>query len=183
MLLQEDRGASRPAGNYAPAFMVQRDVRSRGYDEALFLDATNNKAIEEAGASNFFAVFPNKTIVTPSLSDETILPGVTRASIMELAKNECGFTVSEGSLSIDDLRSASEAFCCGTGASITPVGSVDVTNRENPLVEAEKGVTFGTGERAGPVTEQLYNLLLKIQMGTDTDLNERYGHWVHVVDP
>lgn len=176
-------GGIKASGNYAPAFMVQRDVRSRGYDEALFLDATNNKAIEEAGASNFFAVFPNKTIVTPSLSDETILPGVTRASIMELAKNECGYTISEGKLTIDDLRGASEAFCCGTGASITPVGSVDVTTRENPLVESEKGVTFGTGERAGPITEQLYNLLLKIQMGTDADLNKRYGHWVHVVDP
>lgn len=176
-------GGVKASGNYAPAFMVQRDVRSRGYDEALFLDATNNEAIEEAGASNFFAVFPNNTIITPSLSDETILPGVTRASIMELAKNECNLNVVEGRLTIDDLRRASEAFCCGTGASITPVGSVAVTTKENPLVEAEPGVTFGIGERAGPVTERLYNLLLKIQMGTDEDLNKRYGHWVHVVDP
>jgi len=174
-------GGVKASGNYAPAFLVQREVKSRGYDEALFLDATSDEAIEEAGASNFFAVFPNNTIVTPSLSDETILPGVTRASIVELATNECKCKIVEGRLTIKDLRGATEAFCCGTGASITPVGSVSVTTKEDPLTEAEPRVVFG--ETAGPITERLYNLLLKIQMGTDEDLNMRYGHWVHVVDP
>ena len=176
-------GGVKASGNYAPAFLVQREVRQRGYDEALFLDAANDEAIEEAGASNFFAVFPNNTIVTPSLSDETILPGVTRASILELATNECNCDVLEGRLTIDDLRGATEAFCCGTGASITPVGSVSVTTKEDPLSEAAPKVVFGDGETAGPITGRLYNLLLKIQMGTDKKLSKRYGHWVHVVDP
>lgn len=176
-------GGVKAAGNYAPAFRVQRDVRQLGYDEALFLDAVNGEAVEEAGASNFFAVFPNNTIITPSLADETILPGVTRSSILELAVNECGLEAIEGRVTIDDLRGATEAFCCGTGASITPVGSVAVTTKQDPTKEAEPPVTFGDGETAGPTTEKLYNLLLKIQVGTDDDLNKRYGHWVHVVDP
>lgn len=121
--------------------------------------------------------------MTPSLSDETILPGVTRSSILELAANECNCNVIEGRLTVDDLRGATEAFCCGTGASITPVGSVAVATKEDPLTEAEGRVVFGDGETAGPITKELYDLLLKIQMGTDNDLNKRYGHWVHIVDP
>jgi branched-subunit amino acid aminotransferase/4-amino-4-deoxychorismate lyase len=89
----------------------------------------------------------------------------------------------EGRLTIDDLRGACEAFCCGTGASVTPVGSVAVTTRGNPLAESEPPILFGDGESPGPITERLYDLLLKIQMGTDRNLNKRYGHWVHVVEP
>ena len=143
----------------------------------------SGEVIEEAGASNFFAVFPNNTIVTPCLSDETILPGVTRSSIMELAETEFKCHVVEGRLTIRDLQGACEAFCCGTGASITPVGSVSVTTKKNPHIETESLIVFGDGESPGPITEQLYNTLLKIQMGTDKHLNERYGHWVHVVEP
>jgi branched-chain amino acid aminotransferase len=143
----------------------------------------SHEAIEEAGASNFFVVFANNTIVTPPISAGTILPGVTRASILELAKTECNCEVVEGRLTIDDLREACEAFCCGTGASVTPVGSVAVTTRENPHIESEPIIVFGDGGSPGPITEHLYNLLLKIQMGTDSDLNKRYGHWVHVVEP
>ena len=85
----------------------------------------SGEAVEEAGASNFFVVYSDGetlTLVTPSLDKETILPGVTRASILEIAKREFGCKVVERQLLLNDLCGASEAFCCGTGASITPVG-------------------------------------------------------------
>jgi branched-chain amino acid aminotransferase len=188
-------GHVKASGNYAPAFMVQRQVKKRGYDEVLCLDAERGQAVEEAGASNFFAVYPNNTIVTPSLESATILPGVTRASIIELAENECGCTVVEGRIGLTDLEGASEAFCCGTGASVTPVGSVSLlchpTNGEEAAAAAcgEDGhreeivALFGDGTTPGPITQRLYETLLKIQTGSDPALNERYRHWIHVVEP
>jgi len=139
--------------------------------------------VEEAGASNFFAVFPNNTIVTPSLSKETILAGVTRDSILELAREECGCEVIEGRLCLDDLEEATEAFCCGTGACITPVASVSVTTRENPETEERRKMVFGDGKSPGALTRRLYRLLMDIQQGTDERLNEKYSHWIHLVEP
>jgi branched-chain amino acid aminotransferase len=154
----------------------------------------SGECIEEAGASNFFAIFPGNKILTPSLDSETILPGVTRASIIELARTECGMDVVEGTVTLKDLEHATEAFCCGTGASITPVGSIHVTNRQknddddndqynNDTTNHATEVVFGDGRFAGPITHRLYDLLLKIQTGTEEELNQKYGHWIHTVDP
>ncbi len=143
---------------------------------------SSGQAIEEAGASNFFAVFPNNTIVTPLLESGTILPGVTRDSIMELAKNECGCTVLEGRLTLNDLKGACEAFCCGTGASITPVASVDVANADGSD-DVEAAVSFGDGDTPGPLTQRLYKMLLDLQTGADEELNTKYKSWIHAVEP
>ena len=91
-----------------------------------FYSIFSGEAVEEAGASNFFAVYSDGkslTVVTPSLDNETILAGITRASILELAEKEFGCHVVERRLLLTDLYDACEAFCCGTGASITPVGT------------------------------------------------------------
>jgi len=171
-------GAVKASGNYAPAFLVQRQVRERGFDEVLCLDAVTGENVEEAGASNFFAIFANNTIVTPSLGMETILPGVTRDSIMELAKEECGYQLIEGRLTLSDLKEATEAFCCGTGACITPVGCVSVYDGEK---ETDRTV-FGDGG-TGPLTRKLFNMLTDIQTGTDPILAEKYKQWIHTVEP
>ena len=142
----------------------------------------SGEAIEEAGASNFFAVFPNNTIVTPSLESETILAGVTRASILELAKNECGCHVVEGRLTLSELKGATEAFCCGTGASVTPVGCVSVADRDG-TEDADAVVVFGDGMSPGPLTKTLHKLLLDVQTGTDDRLNAKYKDWIHIVKP
>ena len=142
----------------------------------------SGEAIEEAGASNFFAVYPNNTIVTPSLDSETILPGVTRASIIELAEKECGYTVVEKRLTLSDLREACEAFCCGIGASITPVGSVTVSQKDGSE-DPEGMISFGDGTTPGPCTQRLYKMLLELQTGVDKELNEKYKDWIHVVEP
>lgn len=189
--LRADRGFSRASeggsgnvkasGNYAPAFLTQRHARQRGYDDVLCLDASGG-SIEEAGASNFFAVYPNNTIVTPSLAPGTILPGVTRASIIELAEKECGLKVLEQKVSLQDLKGACEAFLCGTGASVTPVGSVHVANVDG-YEDPDAALQFGDGTTPGRMTETLYNLLLKVQTGTDKKLNEKYQDWIHIVEP
>jgi len=178
-------GNVKAVGNYAPAFSAQRQVRQRSYDEVLCLDAATGKAIEEAGASNFFAVFEDSgetTVVTPSLDPGTILPGVTRASVIELARKECGCTVVERTLLLDELKTAKEVFCCGTGASITPVGSVTVAN-EDGSEDSEAAVIFGDGSTPGELTQRLHKLLMDIQTGEDEELNETYRHWIHIVAP
>jgi branched-subunit amino acid aminotransferase/4-amino-4-deoxychorismate lyase len=143
----------------------------------------SGEAIEEASASNFFAVFPNGTIVTPSLDRGTILAGVTRASIIELAEKECGCHVVEGRLTLSDLREASEAFCCGTGAAITPVGSVSVANPDGSDATDFAPTVWGDAKSPGPLTQRLYKLLLGLQTGAEEDLNQVYAHWIHVVEP
>lgn len=139
----------------------------------------SGEAVEEAGASNFFAVFDDNTIVTPSLQQETILPGVTRASILELAAAECGLKPIERRLTLNELSKAKEAFCCGTGACITPVGSVNIEAYDSPRYD----IVFGDGETPGPITEKLFHILAGIQTGSNKELAEKYKSWIHVVEP
>ncbi|CAB9504546.1 Branched-chain amino acid aminotransferase [Seminavis robusta] len=171
-------GAIKASGNYAPAFAVQRQVKQRGFDEVLCLDAASGEAVEEAGASNFFAIFPDNTIVTPSLQQETILPGVTRQSILELAAAELGLTPVERRLTLEELKQAKEAFCCGTGACISPVGSISVAQADGNVTDE---IVFGSS--AGPLTEKLFRMLTGIQTGSDATLSQKYRHWIHVVEP
>lgn len=172
-------GSIKASGNYAPAFLVQKQVKSRGYDEALCLDALTGEGVEEAGASNFFAYYAkNNTLVTPSLEPLTILPGVTRQSIMELAKVECGCCIIEKRLTLNDLREADEAFCCGTGAVITPVGCVSILDKQDNEVEV---IQFGNGE-TGPLTRKLFDMLTGIQSGSN-ELSKKYERWIHIVEP
>ena len=139
------------------------------------------EAVEEAGASNFFAVFDDGSIVTPSLQQETILPGVTRMSVLELAAAECGLKPIERRLTLDELRNAKEAFCCGTGACITPVGSVHVADSDG--VDSGDAIVYGDGETPGPMTEKLYHMLTGIQTGSNKELAEKYKSWIHIVEP
>ena len=173
-------GAIKASGNYAPAFSAQKAVRARGYDEILCLDAVSGQVVEEAGASNFFVYSSDtRTLVTPTLETATILPGVTRASILELAEQEFGCTVVQGRITLDDLKSVDEAFCCGTGAVITPVGCVSVYDdgREQDII------TFGDGT-TGTFTRQLFEMLTSIQSGTASpELAAKYKDWIHIVEP
>lgn len=173
-------GSIKASGNYAPAFLIQKQIKSRGYDETLCLDALTGAGVEEAGASNFFAYFAsNNTLVTPSLEPLTILPGITRQSIMELAEKECGCSVIEKRLTLGELRQADEAFCCGTGAVITPVGCVSVLDRDGNEREM---MQFGD-EETGPMTRKLFDMLTGIQTGSNADLAKKYEQWIHVVQP
>ena len=196
-------GSVKAIGNYAPAFLVQQQVRARGFDEVLCVDTDDNDCLEEAGASNLFLVLPNNTLVTPPLTSGTILPGITRQSIIELARRECGCTVVERPIRLlseqqnNDLSQACEAFCCGTGAVITPVSCISVFDGEKETARYtfggsgkndshDKEDVMGTPEspKAGQLTRRLYKLLTGIQSGTcDPEVAERYKHWIDIVEP
>ena len=108
---------------------------------------------------------------------------MTRASILELAANECGMTTRQEKLTIADLRKASEAFCCGTGACITPVGGISVVSNSSSTYSPEEDIVFGDGTNPGPITEKLYHMLTGIQTGSNKELTEKYKEWIHIVEP
>ena len=114
-------GGVKAIGNYAPGMMPSKRAKSEGYSEIIYLDAVEHNYVEEVGAANFFCV-KDGVVYTPELTG-TILPGITRLSIIELARS-MGLTVVEEKVSIDFALSCDEAFCAGTAAVISPIGSI-----------------------------------------------------------
>lgn len=155
-------GGIKAIGNYAPAFKAQKSAKEDGFAEVLFLDARSDKYIEEAGASNVFVYGKDDVLYTPELG--SILPGVTRKSVIELAE-EKGIKVKETKVSIDLVMEAKELFCTGTGASISPVGSVTYNGKKR---------TFNNGE-VGAISKSIYNTLSDIQFERIPD---KHG-WIH----
>ena len=157
-------GGVKAIGNYAPGMMPSKSAKKTGYAEIIYLDAVEHRYIEEVGAANFFCVKNNK-IMTPELTG-TILPGITRDSIIQLAKDN-GYEVEEMKVDVEIAMDADEAFCCGTAAVISPIGSI----------------THGTNEKIysngdiGEITMALYNRLTGIMNGKEED---KFG-WVHQV--
>jgi branched-chain amino acid aminotransferase len=156
-------GSTKAIGNYAPVFKAQKEAKLNGFTEALFLDGAQDRYVEEAGASNFFALMKDGTLHTPELTG-SILPGVTRESVINLAR-KLGVRVSERKLPIEEVFQAKEAFCTGTGAVITPVASV---------TQDGKKVVFGDGQ-VGALTKELYHILTGIQTERVPD---EFG-WLH----
>ncbi|PEQ11952.1 branched chain amino acid aminotransferase [Novosphingobium sp. PC22D] len=161
-------GAAKCGGNYAASLVPQGEAIARGHDQVVFLDAVERKWIEELGGMNLYFVFDDGTLLTPALTG-TILPGITRDSLLTLAREE-GLTVQEGRYSIDQWREDAasgrlvETFACGTAAVVTPVGKV--ASREGDF-------TIGSGG-PGQLTQKLKNRLVAIQRGEEED---RHG-WV-----
>lgn len=157
-------GGVKAIGNYAPGMMPSYAAKAAGYAEVIYLDAETHTCIEEVGAANFFCV-KDGVLSTPSLTG-TILPGITRASIIELARHR-GLEVREERVTADYALAADEAFCCGTAAVISPIGSI---------TQGERTVTFGDGS-PGSVTMDLYAHLTGLQAEREEDL---FG-WLHEV--
>lgn len=161
-------GAAKCGGNYAASLLAQKEASSRGCDQVVFLDAAEHKWIEELGGMNVFFVMDDGTVVTPPLSG-TILPGITRNSIIKLAGDN-GLKVIERPYSFDewmaDAKSGKlrEAFACGTAAVVAAIGTVRHPDGEFVIGNA------GTGME----TEKLRSQLTGIQRGTVAD---PYG-WV-----
>ena len=157
-------GGVKAIGNYAPGMMPSKKAKAAGYAEVIYLDAETHSFIEEVGAANFFCVKEN-ILYTPELTG-TILPGITRQSIIQLARHN-GFEVIETKVSAEFAMDADEAFCCGTAAVISPIGSI---------TKGDQKATYGDGT-PGPVTETLYNHLVGIQNETEEDI---FG-WLHEI--
>lgn len=165
-------GAVKTVGNYAASLAATESARSDGYQQVLWLDAIERKYIEEAGAMNVAFVYENREIVTPSLVG-SILPGITRDSVLRLA-SDLGYGVCETRLVLDDvlgdIRSGriTEAFCMGTAAVVAPIGEI--------AYQEQSTVVQSTTESA--VAKKLYRALTDIQYGRAPD---PYG-WTRVVE-
>ncbi|HEY4454717.1 MAG TPA: branched-chain amino acid aminotransferase [Pseudonocardiaceae bacterium] len=169
-------GAAKCAGNYAPTYLAQLDAAADGYQQVLWLDAIEHSRVEELGGMNIFFVRgagDRPTVLTPPLTG-TLLPGVTRSSIVDLA-GRAGYLVREEPVTVEQWRrqcldgGITEAFACGTAAVVTPIGKVRAGGHE---------WTVGDGA-AGPVTLALRTALREIQLGLVPD---PFG-WLHEVRP
>ncbi|HXV77760.1 MAG TPA: branched-chain-amino-acid transaminase [Candidatus Polarisedimenticolaceae bacterium] len=122
-------GAAKAMGNYAGTLPLAAEWKQRGFDDVLFLDAKGAGLVSETVGSNVFAVLDSGTLVTPPLDDQ-ILPGVTRDSVLRIAREICGLNVEERPLPIDELLDrAAEMFCTGTAYRLQPVGELSHRDR------------------------------------------------------
>jgi len=156
-------GTAKSAGNYAASLLPQQQAAENGCEQVLFLDAREERYIEELGGMNVFAVRRDGSVLTPRLTG-TILPGVTRDSVIALLMDE-GRTVEERDISLDELREGiesgevAEVFACGTAAVVTPLARLKAPDFD---------VTIGDGG-AGAVTMRLRAALTDIQYGRAED--------------
>ena len=157
-------GFAKAAGNYAASILAGEIAAQKGYAQVLWLDGVEQRYVEEVGSMNMMFAYGNK-IVTPALNG-SILPGITRNSIITLAR-QLGYEVEECRIPIDevfaDIKSGkcTEAFGTGTAAVISPVGE---------LCMKDEKVTVGDG-KIGPVAQKLYDTLTGIQYGKLSDDN------------
>ncbi|GAA0168778.1 transaminase [Lithospermum erythrorhizon] len=149
-------GGVKTIGNYAAVLKAQKAAKSNGYSDVLYLDSIHKKYLEEVSSCNIFIIKGN-VISTPEIAG-TILPGITRKSIIDVACNQ-GFQVEERLVTVDELLDADEVFCTGTAVVVSPVGSVTYLG---------KRVTFGK-EGVGRVSRQLHSALTSLQMGLTED--------------
>lgn len=164
-------GEAKTAGNYAASFKPAAEVQKKGFAQVMWLDAVERRYIEEVGTMNLFFKFRDR-LATPSLTG-SVLPGITRRSVIELAREE-GVVVSEERLSVDALFEAhergelEEVFGAGTAAVIAPVDHIHHLGRSIRL----------DVEEMGPFARRMYDQITGIQYGR---IEDRFG-WTHPVD-
>lgn len=155
-------GYTKTAGNYAASLKAQDEASKKGYEQVLWLDGVERKYIEEVGAMNVFFVVGDE-VITPELSG-SILPGITRMSVIELLKHK-GYKVSERRITVQELFDAhakgefKEAFGSGTAAVISPIGTLEWNNEK---------ITIGNGG-IGEISQMLYDNITGIQCGKIKD--------------
>ncbi|KAK7368894.1 hypothetical protein VNO80_10927 [Phaseolus coccineus] len=156
-------GGIKSITNYAPVYTAITDAKANGFSDVLFLDSATGKYIEEASSANVFVVKDN-TISTPAI-DGTILPGITRKSIIEYAI-DLGYQVMERSISVEEMLVADEMFCTGTAVVLTSVASVTYK---------ETRANYKTGQ------ETLAAKLRKTLVGVQTGCLEDKKSWTVIV--
>ena len=141
--------------NYAMSLHAIVTAHEEGYDENMYLDAATRTKVEETGGANFLFVTKDNKVVTPK--SDSILPSITRRSLMYVAKEYLGLEVEEREVSIEEVKEFAECGLCGTAAVISPVGKI---------VNHGEEICFASGmEKMGPITQKLYDTLTGIQMG------------------
>lgn len=153
--------------NYAMSLHAIVTAHQEGYDENLYLDPGTRTKVEETGGANFLFVTKDGKVVTPKSS--SILPSITRRSLMIVAKEYLGLETEEREVLFDEVKDFAECGLCGTAAVISPVGKI---------VDHGKEICFPSGmDDMGPVTKKLYDTLTGIQMGR---IEDKFG-WLHEI--
>lgn len=156
-----DRAAPRGTGhikaglNYAMSLYAIMEAHRQGFDENMYLDSATRTKVEETGGANFIFITKDNKLVTPK--SDTILPSITRRSLVYVAKEYLGMEVEEREVLFEEVKDFAECGLCGTAAVISPVGKI---------VDHGEEICFPSGmEEMGPVTKKLYDTLTGIQMG------------------
>ena len=153
--------------NYAMSLHAIVDAHKNGFDENIYLDPQTRTKIEETGGANVIFITKDGKLVTPK--SNSILPSITRRSILQVARDYLGMETEEREIYLDEVKDFAECGLCGTAAVISPVGKI---------VDHGKEICFPAGmEKMGPVTQKLYETLTGIQMG---HIKAPEG-WIHVI--
>jgi len=152
--------------NYAMSLHSLVTAHKEGFNENMYLDAKTRTKVEETGGANFFFVTKDNKVVTPK--SDTILPSITRRSLMELAKN-LGYETEEREVYLAELQNFVECGLCGTAAIVSPVGKINNHGEEIIFINSQNGY--------GPVSEKLYKTLTGIQYGEI----EAPENWIKVI--
>lgn len=160
-------GKAKTGGNYAASMLAQKNARDAGYADVLFLDPLEHKYIEEVGAANFIGIKGQDTLMTPVSS--SILNGITKRSVLFLAKHFLNLTVVETIIPFCEIDQFDEAAACGTAAVITPIGSITEGNTKHQ---------FKYHEQMGPITAKLYEMLTSVQYGDIDDPD----NWITLIE-
>ena len=153
--------------NYAMSLHAIVDAHNQGFDENMYLDAATRTNVEETGGANFIFVTKDNKVITPK--SDSILPSITRRSIMYVAKEYLGLETEERIVPFEEVKEFAECGLCGTAAVISPVGKI---------VDHGKEICMPSGmEEMGPITKKLYDTLTGIQLGRI----EAPKGWIHEI--
>ncbi|MBX9074987.1 branched-chain amino acid aminotransferase [Streptococcus anginosus] len=147
-------GAAKVGGNYAASLLPGQMAHEKKFSDVIYLDPATHTKIEEVGSANFFGITKDNEFVTPY--SPSILPSITKYSLLYLAEHRLGLKAIEGDVPIDDLDRFAEAGACGTAAVISPIGGIQ---------HGDDFHVFYSETEVGPVTRKLYNELTGIQFG------------------
>ncbi len=159
-------GQQKVGGNYAASMIAHEIAVKKGFADCIYLDPTTHTKIEEVGAANFFGITKDNRFITPN--SNSILPSITKYSLLHLAEHFLKMEVSEEDVYIDELDLFAEAGACGTAAVITPIGGIFHHHQLH---------VFYSETEVGPVTKKLYETLTAIQLG---DLTGPAG-WIYKI--
>lgn len=160
-------GAAKVGGNYAASLLPGKKAKTAGFSDVIYLDPATHTKIEEVGSANFFGINKDGEFVTPL--SPSILPSITKYSLLYLAEHRLGLTPVEGDVPITELDRFTEAGACGTAAVISPIGGIQYRDKLH---------VFYSETEVGPLTRRLYDELTGIQFG---DIEAPAG-WIVAVD-
>lgn len=160
-------GSIKAGLNYAMSLHTLMDAHRAGFDENMFLDPATHTKVEETGGANFLFITKDGKVVTPK--SDSILPSITRRSLVSVAKDYLGLEVEERPVLLEEVKDFAECGLCGTAAVISPVGRI---------VDHDREILFPSGmEQMGPTIQKLYDTLTGIQMGKI----EAPEGWIHEI--